>query len=255
MIAADIIANISGGKDSGAMLHLLASRYADTHRIHCVFADTGWEQVKTGEWESARDWAAACAGRYGMPLHVVHNEKRTLMEEVVERGKFPSSAQRWCTAHHKRNPIQKWIRNNVDNPYIVNAMGIRAQESPARAKKPPIARDTTLSTRSRTVYTWYPIFDWSLERVWNYHDIHDIPAHPVYRFLPRFSCRVCIFHGGRDLAAIRTNDPASFEIWSNLEDKIGFTSNPKGSAAQLADAWETKQLAVEDGLRQLCMFD
>ena len=65
--------------------------------------------------------------------------------------------------------------------------------------------------------------------------------HPVYAFLPRFSCRVCIFHRGRDLAAVRRHDPASFAIWNSLEEQIRFTANPKGSAVALADAWEESQ--------------
>ena len=219
-------------------------------------ADTGWEQVATGEWESARDWCRRCAGRYGLPLHVVSNPRRTLLEEVAERGKFPSAGQRWCTAHHKRNPIQKWIRNHVDTPCIVNAIGIRAEESPNRRKMLAVSRDWALSTRSRTVFTWYPIFDWPLAKVWNYHEIHDLPIHPVYGFLPRFSCRVCIFHRGRDLAAVRRHDPASFAIWSGLEEQIRFTANPKGSAVALADAWEAKQREAEmDPFRQIWMFD
>jgi len=256
-ITADIVINFSGGKDSSAMLHLLASRYADTHHLHVIFADTGWEHVATDQWESARDWCKQCVDRYNLKLHVVSNPKRTLLEEIVERGKFPSSGQRWCTAHHKRNPIQKWIRNNVANPHVVNCLGIRAEESPARAKKSPIARDTTLSTRSRSVYTWYPIFHWPLERMWNYHEIHDLPTHPVYRFLPRFSCRVCIFHTSRDLAAVRKHDPDSFAIWSKLEQDLNFTSNPKASVIELADAWEakqTRQIPADEQFYQPCMF-
>ena len=241
MTTADLVINFSGGKDSSAMLHLLVSRYAATHRLHVVFADTGWEQTTTGEWESARDWCRRCASRYNLPLHVVSNPRRTLLEEVAERGKFPSAGQRWCTAHHKRNPIQKWIRNHVDNPYIVNAIGIRAEESPNRSRMLAVSRDRALSTRSRTVFTWYPIFTWPLAKVWNYHEIHDLPIHPVYGFLPRFSCRVCIFHRGRDLAAVRRHDPASFAIWNSLEEQIRFTANPKGSAVALADRWEESQ--------------
>ena len=256
MPSADLVINFSGGKDSSAILHLLVSRYANDRRLHVIFADTGWEHTSTDQWESARDWCKRCVDRYNLPLHIVSNPKRTLLEEIRERGKFPSNGQRWCTAHHKRNPIQKWIRNNVDNPHIVNCLGIRAEESPARSKKQAISRDTDLSTRSRSVFTWYPILDWSLERVWNYHEMHDLPVHPVYSFLPRFSCRICIFHTGRDLAAVRQHDPDSFAIWANLEQEIGFTANPRGSIQTLADTWEAKQTRLDDDpYRQTCMWD
>ena len=44
-------------------------------------------------------------------------------------------------------------------------MGLRAQESKARAKRKPWRLNTRLSKAGRTVHDWLPIHDWSEARV------------------------------------------------------------------------------------------
>ncbi len=66
----------------------------------------------------------------------------TLLDSIEERGRFPSPRVRWCTSSLKRGPIERELRRYLKaNPRfggrIVSAMGMRAGESPARARKPP----------------------------------------------------------------------------------------------------------------------
>lgn len=133
-----IVVSFSGGKDSECTLHALHTRYGATHPIHVVFSDTGNEYTDDadGRWVSAMRWCIQRAAAYGYGLHIVKNSKRTLPEEVLERGRFPSPGQRWCTAHHKRGPIERFIRSlKADN--ILAVKGIRADESDARAEQSP----------------------------------------------------------------------------------------------------------------------
>ena len=51
----------------------------------------------------------------------------------------------------------------------------------------------------------------------------DIPLHPVYKYLPRFSCQVCIFNTPKELQAIRRNNPNAFYKIADLEKRIGHT--------------------------------
>lgn len=232
----ELVISFSGGKDSCAMLAYICEKYPLIKK-HVVFADTGWEH------DDVVEWCQSIAGRFNQELHIVKHHNTNLLDRIADRGKFPSSQARFCTSGFKRDPIYKWIRNNVGSK-VVQAIGIRAQESASRAKQKPLSRNLRLTNSKRTVYDWYPIFDWTEDEVKQYLADRNIPLHPVYEYLPRFSCQVCIYNTPKELGAIRINNPAAFDKIANLEKQIGFTMNPKGSVTQLADsAWyNTKSL-------------
>ena len=69
---------------------------------------------------------------FALNLTVVRNAKRTYLEMMEQRGMFPSPQFRHCTSDLKRSPIEKLIRG-LPYKVIVNCIGIRAEESHARA--------------------------------------------------------------------------------------------------------------------------
>lgn len=221
----ELVINFSGGKDSSAMLAYLCERYPRRPK-HVVFADTGWEH------DDAEEWSRAIVARFGLPLHVVRNVNKDFFQMVRQRHKFPSPAQRQCTSDLKRAPIQTWIRRHVADPLIINCLGLRAEESPARARKPRLARDRTLSNSKRTVWTWLPIHEWTEQQVRTYLTERDIPLHPVYQYLNRFSCQVCIYMSKRDLLAVKAHNPVAFQRIADLEQEIGFTMQPGQSISE-----------------------
>ena len=106
-----VVGSLSGGKDSTVYLDYLKKNYPALD-VRLVFADTGAEyQAEPGKWPSTLEWCIKIAAKYGCPLTVVHNTKRNLLEEIEQRRRFPSPHQRWCTAHHKRGPIHKYLRS------------------------------------------------------------------------------------------------------------------------------------------------
>lgn len=212
----EIVINFSGGKDSSAMLAYICEKYPDAIK-HCVFADTGWEHP------DAEAWSRMVCAMFGLELHVVKAAKKDFMSMVERRGMFPGMAQRQCTSDLKRDPISKWIRANCKSNLVVSAMGLRAEESPARKKRKRLSRIKRQTNGKRTVWEWLPIQDWSETKVLSYLEEKDIPLHPVYKYLKRFSCRVCIFMTKHDVRQVSVNDPQAIEIISDLEDKIGFT--------------------------------
>ncbi len=214
----ELVVNFSGGKDSSTLLAYLCERYPHLKK-HVVFADTGWEHPDAAEWNRALVAQIAPGAR----LNIVRNPHKDFFAMVRQRGKFPSPQFRQCTSDLKRGPIQTWIRRNVADPVVINCLGLRAEESPARARRPKLARDRTLTNSKRTVWNWLPIHDWSETQVRDYLAARNIPLHPVYRYLNRFSCRVCIFMSRADLAAVRANDPEAFQRIADLEREIGFT--------------------------------
>ena len=219
----ELVINFSGGKDSTAMLAYLCERYPDVPK-HVVMADTGWEH------EDAIEWSRSIVTRFGLELHVVRNPNKTLLSMAQKRGKFPGMQQRQCTSDLKRNPIRTWIRRHYKGreAVIINCMGLRAEESPARAKRPCLAKLDVLSKRGREVWDWNPILGWKESEVWAYLKERDLPVHPVYGHLRRFSCRVCIYMTDHDLRQVEKHDPQAIDIISGIEERIGFTMFQRG---------------------------
>ena len=195
---------------------------------YAIMADTGWEHP------DAEAWSRSIVEKFGLELHVVRSEKKDYLSMVKARGMFPAPGYRQCTSDLKRDPIDKFIRSLPEDD-IVNCIGIRAAESVNRSKMNPRTVNKKLTTKTRKVENWYPIFSWTDAEVFSYLKEKEIPLHPVYEYLDRFSCRVCIFHQGAELSAVRKNDPEAFARIAQLEKEIGFTMKNGASITQLAD--------------------
>lgn len=221
----ELVINFSGGKDSCAMLAYLCELYPHLTK-HVVYADTGWEH------EGTEDWCRSIVERFGLTLHVVRNPNKTLLTMAEKRGKFPGMQQRQCTSDLKRGPIETWIRRNVKDPVVINCLGIRSEESTGRAKQRKLKRNTS-SNSKRTIWNWLPIKDWKETEVFAYLGQKELPLHPVYQYLRRFSCRVCIFMTQHDVRAVSENDPEAIDIIDRIEGKIGFTMFQSGPIKSL----------------------
>lgn len=221
----ELVINFSGGKDSSAMLAYLCETYPDVKK-HVVFADTGWEH------KDAEQWCRKIVGSFGLELHVARNPNKTLLTMAMKRGKFPGMQQRQCTSDLKRGPIETWVRRNVKDPVVINCLGIRSEESTGRAKAKKLKRNRSSNSR-RTIWDWLPIKDWKEDQVFGFLAERNIPLHPVYGHLRRFSCRVCIFMTEHDLRQVKKNDPEAIEIIAGIEDQIGFTMFQKGKINSL----------------------
>ena len=185
-------------------------------------ADTGWEHT------DAIPWSQGIVERFGLELHVVRNPNKTFLSMVEKRGMFPSSGQRQCTSDLKRDPIRKWIRNNVKADVIINCMGMRSEESAGRARLPCIRLNEQLTKSGRQVWDWHPILGWKEHEVRLFLAERNIPLHPVYKHLRRFSCRVCIFMSKHDIQQVKLHDPEAIRTINELEQRIGFTMRRDG---------------------------
>jgi 3'-phosphoadenosine 5'-phosphosulfate sulfotransferase (PAPS reductase)/FAD synthetase len=212
----ELVINFSGGKDSTAMLAFLCEKYPDAKK-RVIFADTGWEHEGTEQW--CRDLVA----RFGLVLEVVRSQTKTFLTMSEKRGKFPGMNQRQCTSDLKRDPIVKWIRNNVQDPLVVNCMGIRSEESSGRAKQKTLKRNARETNSVRTIWDWNPIKDWTEVEVLAYLAERGLPLHPVYSYLRRFSCRMCIYMTQHDRQQVQKHDPEAVQIIHRIEEKIGFS--------------------------------
>ena len=126
--------NISGGKDSQAMAILL-SRIVPCDQLVAVHAPLG--EV---EWPGTIAHIENTIPP-GVPLVMAHvTSGKTLLEQVEERGMWPSKSARWCTSGVKRGPIERELRRYLKahprfEGRLVNALGIRRDESRDRARR------------------------------------------------------------------------------------------------------------------------
>ena len=226
-----ILINTSAGKDSQAMMDRLVAQ-ADAlgirARLVAVHADLG-----RVEWAGTRDLAQAQAEHYGLRFEVVSRPQGDLLAQVEARGMWPSSTARYCTSDHKRGQISKVVtmltnevreRRPGHRVQVLNCLGFRAEESPARAKRVAFSRDDRLTNGKRVVDVWLPIHDWSEAQVWARIKASGVPHHPAYDLgMPRLSCVFCVFASRSALTIAGKANPALLAAYVALEDKMGHT--------------------------------
>jgi 3'-phosphoadenosine 5'-phosphosulfate sulfotransferase (PAPS reductase)/FAD synthetase len=224
------VVNHSAGKDSQAMTIALR-KIVPAAQLLVIHADLG--EV---EWSGNVDHITATTG--GLPLIVCKNERKTFLEMVERRGMWPSPGQRQCTSDLKRDPINREIRRFLKaNPQfgglVVNCMGIRAAESPARSKQQPFRPDKRNSVAGREVYDWLPIFDLSTADVFAAIKEAGQEPHPAYAAgMSRLSCVFCIMASRSDLRTAATLKPDLYRRYVDLEKRIGHTMAMDGRSLE-----------------------
>ncbi len=216
------VVNHSGGKDSQAMYLKIASM-VPREQIVIVHADLG--EV---EWAGAVDQIKATTA--GEPLFVVRS-RRGLLQMIEERGMFPSPSQRQCTSDLKRGPIEKQIRAIVERRkadretgwnIVVNCMGMRAEESPGRAKLNEFSFSKRNSLAGREWYDWLPIHDMKVGEVFAAIAAAGQKPHWVYAAgMTRFSCCFCIMSSKADLVTAAKLNPSLYKRYVDLERSTG----------------------------------
>ena len=137
-----------------------------TDRLVAVHCDLG-----RIEWSGTRELAQRQAAHYGIPFAVVRRTGGDLLDYVATRGKWPSSTAPYCTSDFNVDPDPRFMTTLAERLprrahsgegkafagrpcRILNCMGHRGDESPARAKTAPFRLDH--ANARRIVYTWLP---------------------------------------------------------------------------------------------------
>jgi 3'-phosphoadenosine 5'-phosphosulfate sulfotransferase (PAPS reductase)/FAD synthetase len=234
-----ILVNTSAGKDSQAMLDYvveLARAAGVLDRIELVHCDLG-----RMEWSGTRELAEEHARHYGLPLHVVARDRDLLHQVEHERGMWPDSARRYCTSDQKTSQVAKLItrrareirRFTVRAPRVLNCLGMRAEESPARAKKVPFGPDGE-SNSAKHVDRWLPLHTWTLANVWARVRAAGTRPHPAYAAgMPRLSCRFCVLASRSALVLSARLNPELAAEYAAVEKRIGHTFKTKLSMAEI----------------------
>ena len=239
-----LLVSSSGGKDSQAMLDVVAEK-ARAEGVACrvvvVHCDLG-----RVEWAGTAELAEEQAKHYGFRFIKVSRPQGDLLDHVEARGMWPSSAARYCTSDHKRGQVAKVLTQLTDEvraktgkpqARILSMMGIRAEESPARAKKTAFGKDARASNGKRHVDLWYPIFDWTVDQVWERIRASGVRHHPAYDLgMPRLSCCFCIMASRDALLLAGKHNRALLEQYVDVEKRIGHTFKRHLPIAEIAAA-------------------
>ena len=220
------VVNHSGGKDSQAMTLVLARRIPLQQLlvIHAPLGEVEWP----GTIEHIRATLPS-----GVPLIFAPVASgQTLLEKIEQRGQFPDPARRWCTSDFKRGPIEREIRRFLKSHprfghRVVNCLGNRAAESPARSKAIPWRRLEAKSKAGRDWYEWLPIHALTTAEVFSIiHQAGQSPHWAYRRGMSRLSCSFCIMASRADLRTAAGLRPNLYRRYVHLERKLGHTLSP-----------------------------
>ena len=256
-----ILISTSGGKDSQTMLHevmvLAKEQNYPSDQITAVHADLG--QV---EWEGTSELAELQVQLYGIEFVKIHRELGDLLDQVEQRGMWPSNTARFCTSDQKRGQIDKVVtmlgkrfraEGGEGTFRLLNCMGLRAQESTARSKKIAMQVNKRASNKSRTVTDWLPILDMTEEQVWASIKETGVPHHRAYDLgMPRLSCVFCIFAPKSALVLAGKHNRELLNKYAELEAKIDHKFTQSTSMAEVKELVESGA-ELEQSNEQWCM--
>lgn len=278
-LGAAVVVSISGGKDSQSIIKAVAAHRAQHGWAGPLFAIHA--HLGRAEWRESLLMCRKLAAEHHLELVVVRRASGDLFDQIVTRMRqkagdgqpfWPSSAARYCTSDQKRGPIEKKLR---EFPLVISVEGIRAEESPARRKKPVAEVRGRITTKKlkgvnlddtvrswepaagRLALNWYPIHGWSEAEVYEYAD-HSLDErderralyragkvtqaldgwamHPAYVYgNDRVSCNLCVLAGGGDLHVGARHNPAAFHFLRGLEVQSGFSFKNGWSLEQVEE--------------------
>lgn len=236
-----ILVASSGGKDSQAMLDRVAelARMAGVEdRITVLHNDLG--EV---EWPGTAELAREQAEHYDYRFEMRHRTQGLLLEQIEARGMWPSAKARYCTSDQKRGPARKLITQLVAElgldrqARVLYCLGLRAQESSGRAKKPVLAIDQAATSGVREVTTWHPILHWSESQVWDRIKASGVRYHEAYdQGMKRLSCSFCVLATREDLECAARLRPEMAAKYEALEQRMGHRFKADLSMADIVAA-------------------
>jgi len=239
-----VVLSLSGGKDSAA-----AGLYLREQGIPFVpvFNDTGWEHPSL---YAHLDYLAGIFG----PITVLRSEiqipeaYRAEVEAIearlgraspmvrwcVRKAFFPSRMRRWCTQELKARPFIQWAKAHPDE--LVNVLGIRRDESAARAEWPEWAQHPDVPS----VEVWAPLIAWTVQDVVDIHARHGVtPCRLYLDGARRVGCWPCI-QSNREELRLLSRDDVRVAILRDLESLVSKIRNEPR-------AWFQAAVPMQDG--------
>lgn len=254
----DVVVSISGGKDSAAAALYL--REAGIKHI-MVNMDTGWEHPAVYEHLDYLEQQLGLIIRLVPKMPTLPDEIMPRVLEIealvgrspsgfvrwaVYKGMFPSRLRRYCTHELKVKPFLRWV--DAQDAEIVNVVGIRADESQARAALP----EHESMPGAEHVYVWRPLIRWSEADVIAIHQRHALRPCPLYlQGSTRVGCWPCIMSNKGELEMLGRDDRRIAAI-TMLEDLVGECAKVRGARDRALFQSPVPQ-PTDDGITYPCM--
>lgn len=152
--------------------------------------------------------------------------------KAIEKKFPPLRSKRWCCDILRKYPSRRI-------PLKHRIMGIRAEESPRRAKRPRI----DYNKREKT-WIYKPIFDWKEWALWEFIERFRLPYSVLYEEgWDRVGCVVCPFICSANMAHVRRNKARWPGIYKAFEHAVS-----RWFEARKAQGGQFKEATAEEYL-------
>lgn len=196
-----LLLNVSGGKDSTAMILYMKENGFKPEELDYIFFDTGWESVKTYQYlDYLEDRLNITIQRrrsnifvrpkdeeiYNQCLEVMGRTYSDMVALILDRQMFPSRIAQYCTGQLKIKPFVDFLEEQ--DYQAISCVGIRREESARRA-----AYTEWEFNESFDCWVWRPLIEYTERDVIDIHKRHDVMPNPLYlEESHRVGCYPCI---------------------------------------------------------------
>jgi 3'-phosphoadenosine 5'-phosphosulfate sulfotransferase (PAPS reductase)/FAD synthetase len=162
-------------------------------------------------------------------LDILHPTGIPFLDLCMWKGRFPSTMRRFCSLELKHEPMRLQVIEPLTSAgtEVVSWQGIRAEESPARAKLFPWETGFDIGPR---LSIYRPILNWKHADVFALARRHGIDPNPLYKMgCSRVGCMPCIHARKSELAEIYTRWPEEIARVAEWERLVSACSRRQNS--------------------------
>ena len=217
--------SVSGGKDSTALL--LWSIEEELPNCRYVYADTQHEHPSVYEYLTYLEDETG--------VHIERVQSEGFLEMCKRKGRFPSTKARFCTESLKIIPIAKHIESASPGETHRIFVGVRAEESPARADLPPsMMREVKFPPRQCVKQEmWHPLLRWDWKEVFAIHKRSGIKPNPLYKMgMNRVGCFPCVMARRQELKTMFKKFPEVVDKIRQWEEEVGEDAKARGNGEE-----------------------